>query len=77
MIRIHIVAGTLQQAEHVARMNTLMKSEWCYVSSPERLRGQLGGVAWLYGTYYQRRDFDEIAVLLRERRFHVYFLDER
>lgn len=77
MIRIHIISGDHRQAEHLARIHQLNPTEWRYVDSPHRLQGERGGVAWLFGTYWQRRDLDEIKHTLHARQFHVLHINDR
>jgi hypothetical protein len=77
MIRIHIISGDRRQAEHLARIHQLNPTEWCYVDSPHRLQGQRRGVAWIFGTYWQRHDIHVIEGTLRALEFFVLYLNDR
>lgn len=74
MVRIYILAGTAEQAEWLARKHEIPLSNWRYISRRECLYGLRGGVVWLYGTFYERRDFREIEANLRERGLQQFLI---
>lgn len=76
MIRIYIVSAYYREAVAIARIHHLAPTEWCFVKSAQSLRGQRGGVAWLFGNYWERRDIEEINEFLRVLQFRVFRIDD-
>ena len=66
---IAVVAGNFKQYANFIRENDLNTKEYFYVSSFEKILGlrQLNYV--LYGTYYEREDFNKIERELQIREF--------
>lgn len=64
-----IIAGNKGEAVHVAELEKRIDSrKWKYVQGVEDLRGlRPGSTVWLVGTYYERRDYDELAELCASR----------
>ena len=62
--KIYVVAGTYQQYLDFLALNGVMvnKSKYIYVSSPDILRGVRGIHVIYYGTYKNRKDYDELML---------------
>lgn len=63
MKRQVIVAGTFEQALAFAKSKMLRRSEWVYMPHGQRQIIQScarGSTIWVFGTYYNRRDWLEI-----------------
>lgn len=76
MAIIHIIAGSWEQARHIARKCHLDDRDWSYVDSYYRLQGIRKGMAWLYGTYRDRFDWEHVQFMLRHAEFTVLAFDE-
>lgn len=62
-----IIAGNAKQAWDAAQSKRL-GSDWFNIIDAEDLRGlRPGSTVWLVGTYYERRDYDELAELCAAR----------
>ena len=66
---IAVVAGTYYQYQDFIRENNLNTKEYFYVSSFEKILGMRKLKYILYGTYYQRKDFDQINLRLKIAEF--------
>ena len=55
-----ILAGTVREAEHFSRDRQMKRSDWKYASSPMRILGLSNVDVYVVGTFWDRRDADEI-----------------
>lgn len=60
--KIYVVAGTHEQYMHFLTINGVIgnKSKYVYVSSANTIRGIRGGHFIYYGTYKNRKDYEEL-----------------
>lgn len=60
--KIYVVAGTHEQYKHFLTINGVVgdKSRYVYVSSADVIRGIRGGHFIYYGTYTDRKDYEEL-----------------
>lgn len=70
-LRYRILAGTYEQARHLADRMRLDISEWGYVPSEESLLGQRHGVMLCYGTWRHRTDLTEVMTRARVNEFNL------
>ena len=66
---IAVVAGTYKQYLNFIRENNLNIKEYFYVSSFKKILGMRKLKYILYGTYYQRKDFEQINLRLQIAEF--------
>jgi hypothetical protein len=65
MIKALIYAGTLQQAEFLAKREGLLFKEYRYMYSKQSIIGMDRSIpCWLYGTYRSRYDWYEFEMIL-------------
>lgn len=68
MSRQFIIAGRSAEASIAAHKRTMTPDQYSYVNGAEDLRGlRAGSTVWLVGTYYERKDYDELAELCAAR----------
>lgn len=60
MKRLMICAGDHRQAETLAWLMKMPKSEWSYVSEPDKLLGLRGMTVIMWGTWKARNDINLI-----------------
>jgi hypothetical protein len=74
--RVFIIAGTAEQARHLARWHDMAPSEWTYVADAHALLGQRQQTLWLFGTCRERRDFFDLINIAREREFRIFMIED-
>ena len=66
--RSYVLAGNLSQFNYFIReVKRLEPGVTHYVSNEHVLRGQRGGALYLFGTWYTRKDVDEVIVMAKTR----------
>lgn len=58
---IFIFSGNNQQADYIANEKGLSRQDYRYLSRLEQLKGVRDAKVLTYGTYYERRDYDDIV----------------
>lgn len=57
-----IIAGGIQEAFKTAKERNLRNNQWQFICAVDDIRhARPGSTVWLVGTYYERRDYDELA----------------
>lgn len=66
---IAVIAGNHQQYQNFIRDNKLSHKKYFYVSNFEKILGMRKLKYILYGTYYERKDFEKIELRLQIAEF--------
>ena len=75
--RFYVVAGDAHQARTWGQINHVSSHRIVIVTRPEYLCGLRGQTVVLVGTYWERRDYDEISTMLRAQEAVVLKAAER
>lgn len=75
MIRFRLMAGTADQAKHMANQMGLQPTEWKYVSKWEDLMGLKGGVMLMCSGWERRDDAHEIWDMAKQRNMNVLYIN--
>lgn len=69
MNKVFVIAGNKSQADIILRTNK--KQQLSYISSRENLYGLRNPIVLLCGHYFQRDDWEEIQLTLKEIDAHI------
>jgi hypothetical protein len=76
MKKVLICAGDHRQADTLAWLMKLPKSEWSYIDNSDRLLGQRGMTLLMWGTWESRKDKPEILMTARAMDMTVLYVDD-
>ncbi|UOF78461.1 hypothetical protein [Caudoviricetes sp.] len=70
------MAGTFEQARHIAHKMRLDIIEWAYIDNRDKIRGIRDGIVLAYGLWQSREDRVELMEMFRVREMTILYIND-